>query len=178
MDNIQFWLYLVFGAIYLLTRFLKKKDPENEPNRPGQNPNQPQRPQRKPVTFEELLKEFTEGRQEEEEPERVPERRPMEETQVKERKRQEESRPKEIIEEGRTRRFADDESRRIYEESIRKAEDTAIEFRRDDDFRSRMARRNEEEAENNLAEEIKEMLQDKNQAQKAVVLSEILNRKY
>ncbi|MEQ9306298.1 MAG: hypothetical protein RJQ14_20460 [Marinoscillum sp.] len=177
MDDIQFWLYLVFGAIYFLARFLKKKKPENSPSRPGQDTSSGQGETRKPVTFEELLKEFTEGRDEKEE-EEIEKPEPVEARQlVKERKWQEENKPEEF-EEGVTRRFSDDESKRIYQESIQRAEGSKIEFKRDEHFKSKLQRIEDEGEGNDIAAEIKEMLQDRTQAQKAVVLSEILNRKY
>jgi hypothetical protein len=67
--DFQFWLYVIIGVIYFLSRVLKKKEPQ-----PQNDANQP-RPERqrevstpvserpKPLTFEELLKEITEAKQ-------------------------------------------------------------------------------------------------------------------
>ncbi|MEQ8472162.1 MAG: hypothetical protein RIC35_13305 [Marinoscillum sp.] len=157
---------------------LKKKKQEDQPSNPDNNTQPTQGRSRKPVTFEELLKEFTEGREPQEEEEETPERKPVEATQlVKERKWQEENKPEEY-EEGVTRRFSDDESRRIYQESIQRAEGSKIEFKRDEHFKSKLQRAEDEGEGNDIAAEIKDMLQDRSQAQKAIVLSEILNRKY
>ncbi|RED96113.1 hypothetical protein [Marinoscillum furvescens] len=176
MDDIQFWLYLVFGAIYFITRSLKKKNPPQPKSRPQQQTDESTQRRNRPVTFEELLQEFTEGKstpKEEEKPE------PVEATQVvKERKWQEENRPKEY-EEGKTRRFSDEESRKVYEESIKRAEGTELEFKRDEHFQSKLKSRAKRESESNeVAADVLAMLQDQDQAKRAVVLSEILNRKY
>src|SRR5688500_17357652 len=67
----QFWIYIIIGVIYFLSRLLKKPEQENgespESQRPAQRrPGQPDqttgdRP--KALTFEELLREITEGKQ-------------------------------------------------------------------------------------------------------------------
>ena len=69
MDSFQFWLYVIIGVIYLVSRMLKK-----QPNQPGELPdrggkkqteraNQPTKsaiPKR--LSFEDLLREITEGK--------------------------------------------------------------------------------------------------------------------
>lgn len=72
MGDFQFWFYILLGVIYLLSRFLKK--PAQTPNdAPEYNPEKPTRtfdpPTVKPggapaktLTFEELLREITEGK--------------------------------------------------------------------------------------------------------------------
>jgi predicted DNA binding CopG/RHH family protein len=72
MGDYQFWLYIIIGAIYLLSRFLKKSAPNpndvpearNEkpatrldPSTTTQKPSPP-----KMVTFEDLLREITESK--------------------------------------------------------------------------------------------------------------------
>ncbi len=173
MDDIQFWLYLAFAAIYFITRMMKKKNAPEPTQGDEREPVHTER-RNKPVSFEDLLKEFTEGKQE---PEReVPE--PVEARQlVKEREWVEQQKPKEF-EEGRTRRFADEESRRVYQESIKLAEGADLEFKRDEHFKSKMQREQDEGDGQSLGADIKSMLQDTNSAKKAVILSEILNRKY
>ncbi|WP_421879585.1 hypothetical protein [Marinoscillum sp.] len=179
MDDIQFWIYLVFGAIYLLSRFFKKNDKDATPRRtPRPQQQQPTSRPNKPVTFEELLKEFTEGKSEEEEVE-VEKPEPVEARQLlKERKWQEENRP-DFSQEGTTRRFSDEDSRRIYEESIKSAETSSASFERDDNFKLKVKSLEEEEEEQtDYAGDIASMLQNPNDARKAVILGEILNRKY
>lgn len=176
MDDIQFWLYLVFAVIYFISRSMKKKNPPKPQSRPQQQASEPAERRNRPVTFEELLQEFTEGKSQ---PKEAQQPEPVEATQVvKERKWQEENKPKEF-EEGRTRRFSDEESRKVYEESIKRAEGAELEFKRDEHFQSKLKSRAKREAEGSeVAADVLAMLQDQDQAKRAVVLSEILNRKY
>ena len=73
MGDFQFWLYIIIGAVYLLSRFFKKsvqrpdEASEVEPDKPVRRfeppvakPNVPS----KTLTFEELLREITEGKTE------------------------------------------------------------------------------------------------------------------
>lgn len=74
MRDFQFWLYIIVGAIYLLSRFLKK--PAQKPNDvPDYRPEKPapryEQPSVKPgaspsraLTFEELLREITQSKTE------------------------------------------------------------------------------------------------------------------
>jgi len=74
MDKFQFWLYLIIGIIYFISRVRKKaepekKSPERRPEKPVQQYEQPSAKPAfnpKPKTFEELLREITEGKQESE----------------------------------------------------------------------------------------------------------------
>ncbi len=121
MDNIQFWLYVAFGVIYFVVKQMRKKNAANEPQEGEQEVSQPSR---KPVTFDELLKEFSQ------------ERRTIEDDQEDEVYEA----PKPLIKvnpakEDDQRRFADDESRRIYEESINQAEGYDLKFERDEHFK-------------------------------------------
>ncbi|MFY0605271.1 MAG: hypothetical protein JXR10_01060 [Cyclobacteriaceae bacterium] len=169
MDDIQFWLYLAFGAIYFITRMFKKK---NQPaDQEGEVPPTANSP--KPVSFEDLLKEFTQEKKQEVEEELVQEV----DTTPEEVKWVEENKPKKY-EEGRTRRFSDDESKRIYEESIKRAEGAELTFERDEHFKSGIRRNEEQHEDNEIAVDIKEMLSDQDEAKRAIILSEILNRKY
>src|SRR5688500_2064681 len=71
--ELKFWIYLIIGVIYLLTRLKKKSEPEPG-NAPQYEPEKPARkyelPTAKPsastsskqLTFEELLKEITESK--------------------------------------------------------------------------------------------------------------------
>lgn len=64
MDNFQFWLYVIVAVIYVISRAMKKS------NRRGQAPPSRERPGQDagpsesmpPMTFEELLREITEGK--------------------------------------------------------------------------------------------------------------------
>lgn len=182
MDNIQFWLYLGFGLIYFITRQMKKKKKQAEEARTGEQPTE--KPFKKPVTFDELLKEFTQEPEEEtpvddyaEQQRRIEEaRKEQEEASLRRRENEEKKR---LIEQDHTsRRFADEESRMIYEKSIAQAEGADLKFERDEHFKTAVNIKDKEEEEDTFGSEILSMLQDADQAKKAVVLSEILNRKY
>ncbi len=66
MRDVQFWIYLIGGAIYLISRALKKRQAAPDASQPkterpfsSQGEAQPVAPQ-KGLTFEELLREITE----------------------------------------------------------------------------------------------------------------------
>jgi hypothetical protein len=72
MGDFQFWFYILLGVIYLLSRFLKKPAekptdvPEYKPEKPVrrfETPTvKPSASPRKTLTFEELLREITESK--------------------------------------------------------------------------------------------------------------------
>src|SRR5687767_10089036 len=73
MGDYQFWLYIIIAAIYVLTRFFKKPAQQQPTDVPDLNPEKPVRrfepppvkPRAEPsrtLTFEELLKEITESK--------------------------------------------------------------------------------------------------------------------
>lgn len=167
MDNLQFWLYVAFAIIYFIVKQVRKKKPNDIPQ---DGEPQPYEPQRKPVTFDELLKEFTQ------------EKAPVTEKEdVLYEKAQTTVTAPSFDENRDQRRFADDESRQIYEQSISQAEGYDLKFERDDHFTEKKPitiSKKEEEEEKSAGQEIFESLQDVNAARKAIILSEILNRKY
>lgn len=166
MDDFSFWWYIIAAVIYFLTRGKKKKAPTN--SRPGSENNPPSS---QPKSFEDLLREITEGRTEETP---IPEQKPV----VIEKPEPEEEN---IRLEGERRAFADDESRRVYEESIKMAEGADIEFAPDENFQEprlfKGSAKEEEEDEWSIADEIRNGL-NSSEARKAVIYSEIINRRY
>ncbi len=173
MDDIQTWIYIIIGIIYFVIRSLKKKAPDPSEQGPSQSsgPQRSDSERRKPLTFEELLKEFTDpqaGRESEEVDDDIEEAEP-EKTKA------------DFAKEGSVRRFSDEESRRVYEESIKQAEGFDLEYSTDDDYHTEKLtaiRHDHEEEEETFAGEIKEMLSDPEDARKAIILGEILNRRY
>ncbi|SNS76169.1 hypothetical protein SAMN05421640_1134 [Ekhidna lutea] len=165
MDDFSFWWYIIAAVIYFLTRGKKKQQPNS---RPGSE-NSP--PPSQPKSFEDLLKEITEGRSEPETP--TYEQEPVEIEPVKEREKQDDRL------EGERRAFADDESKRVYEESIKMAEGADLKFEPADQFKKGSLFKGsiDEEDEWTIADEIKDGL-NSSEAKKAVIYSEILNRKY
>lgn len=179
MDDIQFWIYIIFAIIYVVARALKKKPKPEENEGPVL-----QAPPRRTVTFEELLREFSENAKKTQEPEEAevveaekPIRRLSEEIRAVEKR----APKKEAFEEGRTVMFADAESRRVYEESIRMAEGASIAFEPDEKYKARfggLKKRDEGAVENPIAADVLAMLQDTDGAKRAVIMAEVLNRKY
>ena len=169
MDDFNFWWYIIAAVIYFLTRGKKKKQPTN--SRPGTE-NRPQTSQ--PKSFEDLLKEITEGREPEPEPAKsIPQQKPV---VIRD---EEEERRKAREAEGRKRMFADDESKRVYEESIKMAEGADLEFNPSEHYREPRLFKGEEEVdkEPTIADEIRDGL-NTSEAKKAIIYAEILNRKY
>ncbi|MEQ9423174.1 MAG: hypothetical protein RJQ09_02060 [Cyclobacteriaceae bacterium] len=156
--------YVILAIIYILSRVLKAK---KQPEPTETSDDQPTGKGSKPVSFEDLLKEF--GRTEEVESEPVEEIKPVE----KEEKRDHTP--------SYDRRFSDDEAKSIYEKSIAQAEKFEHEGEQPDgkplifkEFKPYA----EESDKNEFVEEIKDMFNEGDGGKKAIVLSEILNRKY
>lgn len=70
MDDFKIWIYVIIGVIYVISRVLKKNDQRNKDTRPanpyGETPSSDQ--SERPKTFEELLKEITEGKTQQQSP--------------------------------------------------------------------------------------------------------------
>ena len=177
MDDIQFWIYIIFAIIYFVGKNFKKKAQEQQKPRP--RPNSPSEPQgdypQRPVTFEDLLEEITGRRSAQPAPSRQREDIPA--VPAREVKMKADI---EIEEEGNRRAFADEESKRVYEESIKKAEGFELAYQQDEHYQTRKLfnDRPDRTTENEFASEIKSMLKNGDSARKAVILSEILQRKY
>jgi hypothetical protein len=66
MEDSKIWWYLILGAIYLISKFLKKKKPENAPDQGQERDAEFQQEERKvspkksPSSIEEILKELSE----------------------------------------------------------------------------------------------------------------------
>ncbi len=167
MDE-QIWFYIIAAVIYFLTR--KKKKPVDQPSTPDTSSSE--RPQqRKPVSFEDLLKEITEQRQVEEVLKPV--------DRELERSASLDTTEENIRNEGRNRQFADEESLRVYQESVRQAEGAELEFAPSENFASeRLFKGKVESKEPTFADEIREGFGDPDSARKAIIYSEILSRKY
>ncbi|MFT4736246.1 MAG: hypothetical protein ACI8QD_000373 [Cyclobacteriaceae bacterium] len=185
MDNIQFWIYVIFGIIYFVARNFKKKSQEKAKNQPsieGAEGNGETVPAQ---SFEELLKEIT-GRKSvkpesrpviEEESDRYLQPKPWEE----EVKQVIDSRS--IFEkEGETRAFADEESRRVYEESMKRAEGSEFDYEVDKKYANSKVLLETETAEggkeNKVADEIREMLTNTSSARKAFIAGEIFQTRF
>lgn len=171
MEDYKFLWYIIAAVIYFLTRGKKKKQ---EQTRPGTE--KTPSPQDRPKSFEDLLREITEGTKEEQSS-------PAEQTVVEVEKpyeREEKRRQEQRQSEGVKRAFADDESRRVYEQSIKMAEGADLEFKPDEHFAEpRLFKGSVETLEDEwtIADEIRDGL-NTTEAKKAIIYSEILTRKY
>ena len=167
MDDFNCWWYIIAAVIYFLTRGKKKKQPA-QTSRPGTE-NKPT--SNRPKSFEELLREITEGDSVQDVEERVDTLEELEEEPKPER---------ELAKNTGKRAFADDESKRVYEESIKMAEGADLDFAPEEQFQSdRLFKdtRDTKPTERSFAEKLMNDF-DMDEAKKAVIYSEILNRKY
>lgn len=179
MDNIQFWLYLIIGAIYLISRMKKKPQSEEPQDIPSYEPEKPvkrfEQPPAKPaptakaLTFEELLKEITEGKAESTTAEVVDydddlksEEKDLEEVDYDYRKKDS---IYQVYDNAKAQAF----NRASLEETM-KLEDTEVTYSRFKGFEL-------EEKEDLLAKYLAD-LKDPEGFKKAVVMGEILNRRF
>ncbi len=160
MDDFKGLLYLVFGAIYVISRIMKSRK-KKELQQQGGAEESYQAPE-KEVSFEDLLKEFTQGKQEE----------PV--IQHEELSRNEEP----IVEESRWT-GSDEEVTSVYERSIREAETEPVDMtdQGHDHHLQRFAAFEEEEEDTFLAD-LSAELQEEGGLKKALIYKEILDRKH
>lgn len=176
----QFWIYVIIGVIYIISRLLKK--PEQAGEGSGEAPRPPQRrpPQStespRPLTFEELLREITEGKQAEKIPEqrrREPEYATLETVDADEAKSLEEVGFDEA-ENARIFKAYEDAKRQAFErrslEETLKLEDTAVDFQRFDVFDDRQKK--------SLRDDYIQLLRNPRSVRQAVIMSEILKTKF
>lgn len=157
MDDNTFIYYLILGAIYLISRVLKKKKPAAKP-KPRQHQastpkeaSQPQKPLR-PTSFEDILRELTQ------------ELTPEEQRQPKVIEVEEPPKP---IEEEKEPELTREQ---LYVKKKHEERDRAIKLA--------LEREKAEMEEKHEPHEVLELLQEEGGAANAIVLSEILNRKY
>jgi hypothetical protein len=175
MDSFQFWLYVIIGVVYLISRMRKKpadqpvEPPDSEQERqPGRTSPPVFNAPPKTLTFEDLLREITESKQPKQEPvvdyddEVEEEAKDLEEVDYDYRK---DNKVYEAYEEAKKQAFF----RPSLEETM-KVENTVVSFGKFKEF--------ERVAETNLAAEYLKDFSDPAGFRKAVVLSEILKRKF
>lgn len=185
MDS--FWIYVIIAIIYGIARALKKPEnqskdaPDHRPNRPvDYDATPPSGSKPKPLTFEELLREITEAKQPQPpqpsyettryEPvvdyddDVKDEEQDLEEVSYNKRY-QEEERVNTAYEEAKRQAF----NRPSLEETL-KVSDTQVQFGKFKVF--------EEQQKRNVLEDYTKDFQDPEGLKKAVVMSEILKRKF
>ena len=161
MDNIQIWIYIIFGIIYFIIKGRKKKQQKQGPASSNAAVNS--QVEEVPTSFEELVRQITESKeyqsaQEEPEPE------------------EEKPRYKEVKAEPEKPRFSDEESRQVYEKSILAANQEVEEEEPTRLFHPTGDATNKAVGTNKSS--IKKLLANSESAKKALILSEILQRKY
>ena len=160
--DIELILYIIFLAIVLLTRLLKGKKENVPPAQQEQTMHDVphEQPHRRP-TFEELLREFTSEREvEEPEPEKKAGREYVEAVDIRD----------------------DSETEEVYRRSVKEARNLkTLDEQVDLDApipRLKSFEKTETVEESDITRDIFESLQDAEGAKKAIILSEIINRRY
>jgi hypothetical protein len=177
MDSFQFWLYVIIALIYLVSRARKKKADQSPgpvdatEERPTFNSTRHEVNKPKQLSFEELLREITESKQQQQSREEPvvdyddnleEEEKDLEDVEYDYRKQ---NKTYEIYEEAKKQAF----HRPSLEETM-KIQDTVVSFGKFKEFEKR--------AETNLAAEYLKEFHDAEGLKKAVVMSEILKRKF
>jgi hypothetical protein len=190
MGDFQFWLYVIIGVIYLISRVMKKPAEQNDfpdydPEKPVRTDSRPKAPteshsQPKALTFEELLREISEGKTVGEKP--VPAQTKPHysyEEQLTEEEEVEEA--SEVLEDQRFD-YRKDKVVEVYEQAKREAflrpsleetmdlSQTEVKYGRFKEF--------DQEQKRNQLESYLSGLKDPEGLKKAVVMSEILQRKF
>ena len=159
-------LYIVFFIIYILVKTLKKSKPKQSPKKPRPHIDSEAHEAEPTVSFEDIFRGLTND------------------------KKKEEPEPVEVInevEEFESNYPSDDEIQEVYKESLRQAEKnkTQEEIVRDNAKKKRAAISETKESTPSyveerfsLASELGEILKNPEDARKAIVLKEILDRKF
>ncbi|HRJ28395.1 MAG TPA: hypothetical protein PLV21_11255 [Cyclobacteriaceae bacterium] len=187
MDNLQFWLYVIIGVIYLITQVRKKAKEQAPPQRPvkRQEATTPQfRPEPqsqtttpKPISFEDLLREITEAKAPKTEVPYEPYKQP-EYVDYDDDVADEEETYEPVVTDYRKTDpiYKKYEDAKAYDyagsslEQTLKLENVDMRFGRFNEFESEKSR--------NLLEEYTQDLRDPDGFKKAVILSEILTTKH
>lgn len=167
MDNLQIWIYIILGIVYLIGKSRKKNPPvvDKRPSPPTQEQVGP-----RPMTFEDLLKEITEAKE-------PTVQRPEQEFTDYDDELEEEKEPErqdydyqkqetyQTFEKSKYEAF----NRLSYEETM-KLEDTKVEFGKFKEFEAEEAKP--------MASRIAADFADPDAVKRAFIMSEIFNRKY
>jgi hypothetical protein len=177
MDDYKIWFYLILGIIYILSRALKKpKRPTGSTPEQTYSKNSSPAPKEEPLSFEELLREITEGKTKTKPPKPKPAPTPQyvdydddipEEEQDLEDVNYDyrnEDKIYETYEKAKKQAF----ERPSLEETLESRE--GMKFEKFKEF--------EDEEKNTVLSEYSEAFNDPEGVKKAFVLSEIFNRKY
>ncbi|MFY0653276.1 MAG: hypothetical protein JXQ96_14635 [Cyclobacteriaceae bacterium] len=178
MEDSKLWWYLILGAIYFLSKFLKKKKPQDKPQQrpsdtgPDQEFETAAPEQKTPSSIEEILRELSEQSSQKREPEPVPElvtpdpipkREP---TPIETYSREPRPLPSEM--ENIEAVHADEEIDIVPHKPI---ERDKPEYKRSKNFALK-------EKTHELADDVQDVFKDADGARKAFIYGEIFNRRY
>jgi hypothetical protein len=180
--DLQFWIYLIIGAIYLISRALKKPEQQQpkdvhdyKPDRQVRYDSTPPIEKPKQLTFEELLREITEAKQ----PQPPVAKPAYPKADVV-------NYDEEIGEEEQDLEVVNYDDRRIYNTDYEEAKRQAFARPsleetmnvRDTDMQFGKFKVFEQKKKNSLLKEYNVNLQDREGLKKAFIMSEILKRKF
>ena len=178
MEDSKLWWYIILGVIYVVSKFLKKKKPENQPRPVSQNEQSERSTTQEPVepkspsSIEEILKELSEQANPEKEIVATPE--PPKPGPIPHR----EAQPIETY--SREPRPLPSQMHNI--EAIEPDEEIDIvphkPLEREKPVYERSQKFKIRENSNELADEIHDMFEEEEGVKKAFILGEVLNRKY
>lgn len=177
----QFWIYIIIAVIYFLSRLLKKPEQDNgestETQRPAQRkPGQPEQKGERPgaLTFEELLREITENKQPQKREPQPRHQYESYETDIGEEARSLEQVTIDEAEDARIFKAYEDAKRQVFErkslEETLSLKDTVVDFRKFDVFESQKKK--------SLSDDFIKLIRNPVTLKQAVVMSEILKRKF
>ena len=180
----QFWIYVVILAVFFLSRLLKKPEQATgeapESQRPGRRApartSQPSTETPRQLTFEELLREITEGKQAQKhtpEPEPVPAYESYETDPGEEARSLEDVNFDEADNANRWKPYEEIPARTVERKSLEETlrlQDTAINFGKFHAFETKHRARS--------ADEYIKLIRNPTTLRQAVVMSEILKRKF
>ena len=175
MEDSKLWWYIILGAIYFFSKFLKKKKAANAPDleteeiKDVETEYESNSKRKQPSSIEDILKELTEQSKQLKEvkpeplPDPIPERKPQ---------------PLETY--SRESRPVPSAMKNIEEVSPDEEIDIVPhkQLQRDRPVYERSSKFAIQQEQNDLAEEIRDMFQEEDGPRKAIILSEILNRRY
>ena len=186
MENIeQLIIYIVLGIIYSVFRAKRKQKNTPRPQQPSrpQSPVQQEQSKRKASSFEELLREFQLESEEEQEPKTetyvdINDEDEFDDEPSPYASKQITKNAPEYEQEGSYRSFSDEESKSIYEKSVRQAEKFDAELDESIAKASRFGEFKIKKKSNAKVTKLKKQLKTSEGAKNAFVMSQIFERRF
>jgi hypothetical protein len=179
MDDLELYIYIALGVIYFLSRAFRKKKPaappQNQRNSDSRSDYDQTSKKEKPVSFEDLLREFT-GQKEEPVYEYEEENEDSDASYVEDSYYQEEEQARKKY------KTTEDVEYKSYEEMYNVSQDLKTLDEQVDLEMTKKKRFEEYKIEGGVnihtAKRFRELLQNKDSIKDAIILKEILDRKY